>query len=269
MTYESFRNENLFGVKGKTCIVTGGGSGIGKGIAIALAVNGAKVIICGRRLEQIEAAAEEINIAARDSGHGGQVIAIQADVGNKQGVFAFYERCEKIIDQGNPETLQAKLLSVDDADWANMTAVHCAGPYYLAVNFIPLFQKAPEPSVCNITSLAAFFLARSVCEFSYAQSKAGETQLTQLMAAALQPFKIRVNSICPGLFPSGLTLNAEGDYHKPMAEAHSNIPKGRAGTWEEIAGIVLMLASPAGNFLNASNCVVDGGWHLNASARDI
>jgi NAD(P)-dependent dehydrogenase (short-subunit alcohol dehydrogenase family) len=43
----------------------------------------------------------------------------------------------------------------------------------------------------------------------------------------------------------------------------------RAGTWEEIAGIVLMLASPAGNFLNASNCVVDGGWHLNASARDI
>ena len=127
------------------------------------------------------------------------------------------------------------------ADWANMTAIHCAGPYYLAAKFVTMFKKSNDPSVCNITSLAAFFLARyvgtetrggaadyysAVCEFSYAQSKAAETQLTQLMAAALQPFGIRVNSVCPGLFPSGLTLNAEGEFHQPMQEAHKVIPKG-------------------------------------------
>jgi NAD(P)-dependent dehydrogenase (short-subunit alcohol dehydrogenase family) len=82
------------------------------------------------------------------------------------------------------------------------------------------------PRTVSRSIFSGELIRSSVCEFSYAQSKAGETQLTQLMAAALQPFKIRVNSICPGLFPSGLTLNAEGDYHKPMAEAHSNIPKG-------------------------------------------
>lgn len=53
-----------------------------------------------------------------------------------------------------------------------MTAIHVAGPYYLAVKFIPLFQKSQTPSVCNITSLASIFLNRKVCEFSYAQSKA-------------------------------------------------------------------------------------------------
>jgi NAD(P)-dependent dehydrogenase (short-subunit alcohol dehydrogenase family) len=65
-----------------------------------------------------------------------------------------------------------------------------------------------------------------VCEFSYAQSKAAEKQLTQLMSAALQPFHIRVNSICPGLFPSGLTLNGQGELWTPMKEATKIIPKG-------------------------------------------
>jgi len=67
---------------------------------------------------------------------------------------------------------------------------------------------------------------RAVCEFSYAQSKAAERHLTQLMSAALQPFNIRVNCVCPGLFPSGLTINQEGKLHAPMQEATKVIPKG-------------------------------------------
>ena len=68
-------------------------------MTIALAVNGAKVIICGRRNEQIVATAEEINAAASEAGMGGEVIAIQADVGTKQGVITFFEKCEKVIDR--------------------------------------------------------------------------------------------------------------------------------------------------------------------------
>jgi NAD(P)-dependent dehydrogenase (short-subunit alcohol dehydrogenase family) len=91
-----------------------------------------------------------------------------------------------------------------------MTAVHVAGPYFLAVKFIPLFMKAEDPSVVNITSMAAHFLNRAVCEFSYGQSKAAgrsrtetfklmaEEHLTKLMSAGLMPFKIRVNAVVPG-----------------------------------------------------------------------
>lgn len=72
----------------------------------------------------------------------------------------------------------------------------------------------------------AKLILRAVCEFSYAQSKAAERHLTQLMSAALQPFNIRVNCVCPGLFPSGLTINQEGKLHAPMQEATKVIPKG-------------------------------------------
>lgn len=98
-------------------------TGIGKGMATALAVNGAKVsyprrldvtpcssscrqvIICGRRVEQVDDAAKEINALARQSGNGGHVIAFQADVGTKQGVVEFYDKCDKVVDKVSREFL--------------------------------------------------------------------------------------------------------------------------------------------------------------------
>ncbi|ORY34751.1 hypothetical protein BCR39DRAFT_125853 [Naematelia encephala] len=285
----SYRADALFSVKGKTVIVTGGGSGIGKGMAAALAINGAKVIICGRRVEPIEETAAELNAAAKESSSGGQVIAIQADVSTKHGITDFYNKCEHIIDKldylvnnagfssnwkdqspiTDPLTLAKKLFSIDDVDFANMTAIHVAGPYLLGVKFIPLFQKSADPSICNITSIASVFLNRAVCEFSYAQSKAAEAHMTTLMAAALQPFKIRVNSVCPGLFPSGLTTTSDGKLYSLLVGQLKNIPKGREGLVEEMAGPVMMLATPAGGYINGANLVIDGGWVLNSSANDV
>jgi NAD(P)-dependent dehydrogenase (short-subunit alcohol dehydrogenase family) len=124
----------------------------------------------------------------------------------------------------------------------------------LAVKCIPLFKKSSDPSIVNITSLGAYFLNRSCCEFSYAQSKAAgtfpviselmiEEHMTRMMSAGLMPFKIRVNSICPGtpspllvfreglmigLFHSNLTTDDKGNLWPPMEEATKNIPKGYA-----------------------------------------
>ena len=80
-------------------IVTGGGTGIGKGMTTALALNGAKVIICGRRQEAIDKTAAEINAAVKEAGSEGEVIAIQADVSSKQGVIAFYDKVVPIFDK--------------------------------------------------------------------------------------------------------------------------------------------------------------------------
>jgi len=285
----SYVVNELFSVKGKTCIVTGGGSGIGKAMATALAVNGAKVIIVGRRIAVLEATAADINALAKESQQGGEAIPIQGDVGNKAGVVEFYEKAIKVIDKldylvnnagfssnwkvqgdwNNEAELEAKLWSIEDVDWNNMTGIHVGGPYYLGVKFIPLFKKSESPSICNITSLGAFFLNRAVCEFSYCQSKAAETHLTQMMAAAFMPMKIRVNTICPGLFPSELTTDASGEFFPPMKVAINNIPLRRPGTYQEMAGPVLMLATKAGGYLNAAEIIIDGGWKMTASANDI
>ncbi|WVF68491.1 hypothetical protein IAT40_003258 [Kwoniella sp. CBS 6097] len=295
MSLNSFSIANLFSVKGKVAVVTGGGTGLGKAIATALTINGAYVIIIGRRLEVIESTAKELTDAAKQAGSDGECIAIQGDIATKQGIVEVYEEiCKKTEkldylvnnagfsanwrtvapDLNDPQELEKMLWSIEDSDFANMTAIHVAGPYLLAVKCIPLFKKSADPCITNITSLAAqFFLNRAVCEYSYAQSKAAETHLTTLMAAGLSPFKIRVNSVSPGLFKSQLTTGGQdryGEMWKPQQNACKNaIPKGREGHWEELAGTVLMLASPAGGYTNAADIVIDGGWRLMTSAKDV
>ncbi|WWC73714.1 uncharacterized protein I206_107686 [Kwoniella pini CBS 10737] len=92
------------------------------------------------------------------------------------------------------------------------------------------------------------------------------------MAAGLLPFNIRVNSIAPGLFKSQLTTGTS-DRDAPLVplgqDQIKNIPKGREGLWEEIAGTALMLSSPAGSYINAATIIIDGGWRLLSSAKDI
>lgn len=124
------------------------------------------------------------------------MIAIKADVSTKAGIAAFYDEASKHIDRldflvanagfssnwrdtsslADPDTLEKKLWSVEDTDFANMTSIHVSSPYFLSAKFIPLFKKSSNPSVCLITSMASFFLNRAVCELSYAQSKAAESE---------------------------------------------------------------------------------------------
>ncbi|WWC65800.1 uncharacterized protein I303_108422 [Kwoniella dejecticola CBS 10117] len=293
MASQKYNISNLFGVQGKICVVTGGGTGLGRGIATALAVNGAKVFIIGRRLGVAEETAKEINVDAKESGMGGECVALEGDVGTKQGVVDVYEKVSKLTDRldylvnnagysanwrvyssdlNDPVGLEKMLWSIEDVDFANMTAIHVAGPYLLAVKFIPLFKNSKDACVTNITSLASHFLNRAVCEYAYAQSKAAETHLTDLMAAGLTPFNIRVNSIAPGLFISQLTTG-KSDKDASLAPVGQNqiqnIPKGRHGYWEEVAGAALMLASPAGSYMNAADIIIDGGWRLLSSAKDV
>ncbi|KAL7425128.1 hypothetical protein Q5752_000816 [Cryptotrichosporon argae] len=281
--YAAFIGSNLF-----SCIVTGGATGLGKGIALALAINGAKVVIVGRRAEALKAAADDITAAAKASGSDGLAIAVTGDVSDKAGVVALYDKvvphlskvdvlvnCAgqatpwKYLGQwDNPDNLDKMLWSIEDTDFASMTAVHVAGPYFLTIKLLPLLRKAADPCVVNISSIASHFLNRKVVEFSYSQSKAAEEGLTRLMAAGLLTYKIRVNSIQPGLFPSQLTV-AGGKYFKPMEESIADIPKGRPGLIEEVAGPVLMMASPAGSYLNGVSLIVDGGWTMTASASQV
>ncbi|KIR27645.1 hypothetical protein I309_03568 [Cryptococcus deuterogattii LA55] len=292
MDYSSFIESQLFSVKGMTCIVTGRGTGIGKGMAAALILNGTKET------------ADELTKAGARAQFAGRCIPIEGDVATKKGVSDVYEKianltdrldylvnnagfstnwrkqCPNLVDINDPVGLEEQLWSIEDSDFANMTAIHCAGPDFVAVKCIPLFKNSDNPSVCNITSLAAHLFNRAVCEYSYGQSKAAEVHLNRLMAAGLLPYKIRCNSVCSGLFRSQLTTgtaDSDAPLWPPMQRATEEaIPARRAGKWEEIAGAVLMLASPAGAYFNEAErrktdgqeVVIDGGWRLCASAKD-
>ncbi|XAO26173.1 hypothetical protein I312_105007 [Cryptococcus bacillisporus CA1280] len=269
MDYSSFIGSQLFSVKGRTCIVTGGGTGIGKGMAAAHTLNGAKVFIIGRRFNVVQETANELTDAAASAQSGGQCIPIEGDVATKKGVSDVYKKIVNLTDRpdylvnnavfsanwrkqcpylNDPVGLEEQLWSIEDSDFANMTAIHCAGPYFLGVKSLSANTHMANP-------------------------KAAEVHLTRLMAAGLLPYKFRCNSVCPGLFRSQLTTGT-ADPDAPLwpsmqRATEEAIPARRAGKWEEIAGAVLMLASTAGAYFNEAELVIDSGWRLCASAKDV
>ncbi|KAJ5089789.1 short chain dehydrogenase reductase protein [Penicillium argentinense] len=217
----SFKTEDLFSVKGKVVVVTGGGSGLGKAIAEGFAVNGANVYISGRRKEMLDIAAKEI---------GGDIHVVQGDVSTKTG-------CQDLV-----KAISARESHVD-------TLINCAvnvnGIYFLTVNFIPLLRKSDDPNVCVISSLAAL---------------------------GAQSMKIRVNTICPGVFPSEMTGTTTGKHEYAInhqaEKAAKRCTAGRAGRPEEIVGPVLLLSSPGGGYMNNALLTVDGGRLMGISIHD-
>lgn len=150
--------------------------------------------------------------------------------------------------------------------------VNVNGVYFLTVNFIPLLRKSVDPNVCVIASLAAIGNQRTMGSISYGVSKAATVHLAQLLAGRLHPMRIRVNTICPGIFPSEMTGQSAGKHEYKLAHQGERAAKrctaGRAGRPEEIAGPVIMLSSAGGAYMNYALLTVDGGRLMGVSIND-
>ncbi|KAK6908473.1 hypothetical protein I203_102475 [Kwoniella mangroviensis CBS 8507] len=278
MSLSSFEIGNLFSVKGKVSI--------GRAITTALAVNGAKVLIIGRRLATLETTSKEISEQA--SKNEGQVIAIEGDISSKKGIEEVYEKIKSLTDKvdylvnnagfaavykvraniDDPVELVKKLWSIEESDFNDMTKYFMTAPWLLSVKLIPLFKKSSDPAISNITSIGGQTIDRSFTHPAYAGAKAAgmsKIHLTQRLAANFIPLKIRVNSITPGLFKSQLTTGSS-EVNAPLAPVIQQlikaVPSGREGRWEEIGGVALLLATPAGAYLNGTDIVIDGGAKL-------
>ncbi|KAM5346306.1 hypothetical protein ACJ41O_009311 [Fusarium nematophilum] len=281
----SFKLQDLFSVKGKVVVVTGGGSGLGKAIAEGFAVNGAKVYICGRRQDALDTAAVQI---------GGDIHTIQGDVQSKVG-------CQKIVDaikvseshidtlincagvnspwrvtandQNHADQVENLLINgVEEEDFDRSNQINVMGVYFLTAFFIPLLRKSADPNVCVIASLAAIGNQRSMGSLTYGVSKAATVHLAKLLAGRLHPMKIRVNTICPGIFPSEMTGTTSGKHeyniNNQATKAAMRCTAGRPGRPEEIVGPVLMLSSPGGGYMNYALLTVDGGRLMGLSIND-
>ncbi|CAK7211169.1 hypothetical protein SEUCBS140593_001078 [Sporothrix eucalyptigena] len=259
----SFKVEDLFNVKGKVVVITGGGSGLGKAIAEGFALNGARVYISGRRQEVLDKAAQQI---------GGDIHTIQGDVQTEEGCKAIVAAIEAKEDHIDTLINNAGVNSPWRVTAKDHNNFNVMGVYFMTVNFIPLLRKSASPNVCVIASLAAIGNQRSMGSLTYSVSKAAAVHLAKILAGRLHPMNIRVNTICPGIFPSEMTGTTAGkhsyDINHQAERAAKRSTAGRPGRPEEIVAPVLLLSSPGGAYMNCALLTVDGGRLMGMSIND-
>ena len=250
-----------FSLKGKSGIVTGGGTGLGKAMAAAVIQAGAGILIVGRRKDALEKTAKELGQ------FGGPVIPFPADLSKMGDIPKIVEKA--IQEFGNIDFLfnnagnirRAPCEEYREADWDEVIQTNLKGPFFLAQAVAKTMIAAKRPgSIVNTSSLIAFIGGKNVP--AYAASKAGINQVTKSMANDWAKYHIRVNAIGPGFFITDLTEALQKDKER-YAGIIGRIPMGRWGNPEELGGVAVFLASDASSYMTGQTIVVDGGWLSN------
>lgn len=263
---------SLFNVKGKIALVTGGGTGIGKAIAAALAANGAKVYIAARKESLLKETTDELN-----SYSSGKVEYIIANLNNKAGCDALAAEFKKresklhILVNNSGVTWGAPYDNFPEVKgWDNVMAVNVKSIFYLTVGLTELLAKdstSVDPAhIINISSNSSVsgeaqgpLSAEGHGTWSYGISKAAVNHLTTTLSVKLSNRNIMVNAILPGVFPTRMT--AFGLKHLGDALV-SRQPTGRTGIPQDLAGIALFLSSSASAHVTGAHIVLDGGMSL-------
>jgi 2-deoxy-D-gluconate 3-dehydrogenase len=247
-----------FSLKGKSGIVTGGGSGIGKGIAMGLVQAGAEIVIAGRRREKLEETAREIRQ------FGGPVIPVQVDVSKMRDIKGLVDRAVREFGKidflfNNAGTIRrSPSEDFPEEDWDEVINTNLKGPFFLAqaVARVMISQKR-KGKIINTSSLIAVQGGKRVP--AYAASKGGISQLTKSMANDWAKYNILVNAIGPGWVNTELTEPLRQNKER-FAEISGRIPLGRWADPEDLAGAAVFLASDASDYITGQTIFVDGGW---------
>lgn len=247
---------NLFSVKDRVALVTGGSAGIGKMIATGLAAAGARVYICARGAEKVAKAAADM---------GNNVTGLATDVSSVEGIAALVsnissrESALHILVNNAGTLTDAPIDAFSEDQWDAVVDLNLKTPFFLMQKLLPLLRAgatAERPSnVINIGSVGALKIGpREV--YSYQASKGAIHWLTKSLAKRLGRDNITVNAIAPGFFESDMTV-IKDDAMRNMIE--SMVPRGRTGTPEDMAGAAIYLASRAGAYVTGSVIPVEGG----------
>ena len=246
-----------FSLKGKSGIVTGGGTGLGKAMAAAVVQAGAEILIVGRRIKVLEEAAVEM------TRFGGPVVPFQADmtkmaeipkiVGKAIKEFGKIDFLFNNAGKGHPSPCE----DFKESDWDEVLTTNLKGPFFLAQAVGRYMISAKRPgSIINTSSIMAFITLKD--SPAYPTSKAAISQLTKALANSWAKYGIRVNAIGPGWFLTEMTQHRFADQEK-CSQTISRIPMGRTGDPEELGGVAVFLASDASSYITGQTIVVDGG----------
>ena len=246
----------LFSVKGKTVLVTGGSRGLGAVIARSFVQNGARVIISSRKASACDAVAQELS-------QWGECHALPADLSRTEEIVrlagAVTERFGKldVLVNNAGATWGAPLDEFPEAGWDKTMNVNLRAPFFLIQKLLPLFnQDGPDGArIINMASIDGMS-PPSFDSFAYSASKAGLIMLTRHLAAKLGPQNILVNAVAPGFFPTDMTREV---LERTEEQVVAQIPLRRLGRDDDIGGVCLFLASRASAFVHGTVIPCDGG----------
>jgi len=245
---------------GKTALITGGGTGIGRACAVLFAREGARVAVAGRRAEPPAAVAAEL------SGAGDQAFAVVCDVTKSaeveravQSVVARFGRLDVVVNNAGA-VLAATAEETSEADWDRLLGVNLKGTFLVSRAVLPELRKAGGGVIINIGSVLGLVGMKQ--RAAYAAAKGGVTLLTKAMALDHAHEGIRINCICPSLVETELIRELFSVVPDPEAHRRqriAQIPLGRMGRPEDVAQLALFLASEESSWLTGAALPLDGG----------
>jgi len=257
---------DLFGLAGKTALVTGGATGIGRMAATGLAAAGATVYIASRKLQNCVDAADAINAV----GYAGKVHAFAGDVGSQDGIDAIVQNLMSRTDRldilmnNAGRTWGAPLGQFPYDAWDKVMTLNVTGMFHLTQSLLDLLERSSttdDPArVVNVGSVMGE-VAMGDGAYSYAMSKSAVHQMTRILAKELSPRHITVNALAPGPFQSGMTSFAIGQDAGADRVGH-RVPLGRVGRTDDIAACLQFLCGRGGSYITGAIIPVSGGINV-------
>ncbi|MFP6569440.1 MAG: glucose 1-dehydrogenase [Dehalococcoidia bacterium] len=252
-------------LEGKSAIVTGGGNGIGRAIALLFADQGAKVLVADIEDEAGSSVVDEINQK------GGDAVFHHTDIANEssaesaiQSAVAAFGTVNILINNAAAFVF-GKVEDVTTADWDRVLGVNVRGPANCVRAVLPVLRDNGGGSIVNLASVSSFIAQPEF--IPYNASKGAVLQLTRCLALDLAVDNIRVNAVCPGTIHTRATethINALGlNREQALMEFGEDSPMKRVGKPEEVAQGVLFLASDAASFITGEHLVIDGGASID------
>ena len=260
---------------GQKALVTGGNTGIGQGIAVALGQAGADVAV-----NYIRGSTAARNVVRLIRKAGSQGVAIRADISKEKQVHTLFDRAIEAL--GSLDIVVNNAGILDDApidrmtltQWNNVISVNLTGQFLCIREAVRAFKR--RGTIGGVSaSLGTIICISSIHEVipygghaNYAASKAGVMQLMKSVAQEVAPYRIRVNSICPGITRSQLSRSVweESDRYESVMKV---LPYGRIGEPEDIGRLAVFLASDQADYITGTSIFIDGGITLYAGARSL
>ncbi|MFI5271462.1 MAG: SDR family oxidoreductase [Ktedonobacterales bacterium] len=244
---------------GKTIVVSGGGTGIGRAIARELATLGATVVICSRSPEHLEPTRDEILAS------GGQAVALPVNVRDPDSVAAFFAtlkqrdgRVDGLVNNAGGQFL-SPAEAITPRGWSAVVETNLNGAFHMSRGALDAGMREHGGAIVNIV----MEMWRGMPGMAHSgAARAGVVNLTQSLALEWATYGVRVNAVAPGLINSSGLKTYPAEVQARLAAVASEIPAARMGTEAEVAAATTFLLSPASAFISGTTLKVDGGGSL-------